>query len=116
LSAWGRLVVEVGASGAAPSLEQVIGGLVEWMGNELMDGWLHLPIPVFETASGLAEELFQVSQAYLAAVRAAGGVLPDAERAVHEARIRGVLERVDGLEAGAAAEDRAQGLGAGETA
>jgi hypothetical protein len=63
------------------------------MGNELLDGWLHLPIPVFERVSQLAEEVFQASQAYLDAVRS-GGILAEPVRSGHEGTIRAILDRV----------------------
>ncbi len=93
LEEWGRLVLDVAPGGDAAALEQVIGGLVDWMGNELLDGWLHLPIPLFEAVSEVAEKLFQASQTYLAAVRS-GGPLPAADRAPYERAIRTVLEGV----------------------
>ncbi len=96
LEDWGRLVLEVAPGGDAAALEQVIGGLVDWMGNELLDGWLHLPIPLFEVVSGEAEELFQASQGYLAAVRS-GGPLPAAVRARHERAIQAVFAQVAAL-------------------
>jgi hypothetical protein len=105
LSEWGRLILQCGARGDASVLEQVIGGLVDWMGNELLDGWLHLPIPTFEAVSGLAEELFQASQELLAAVRAGGGPATDPATAP-VGRIEAVLDRVKAL---AAAEDPREG-------
>jgi hypothetical protein len=107
----------------APAFEQVVGGLVEWMGNELLEGWLHLPIPVFEAVSGLAEELFRAAQGYHAAMRAAGAPLPAAERVGHEQALRDVLTRLQALEkqgSGAGgrgwgqAHERDQGLGTGD--
>ena len=81
----------------APAAEQVLGGLVDWMGNDLLDGWLHLPIPLFEEVSDLAEDLFRACGAYLAWARQAPA--PDLEggRRPHEEKIQRVLERVQAL-------------------
>jgi hypothetical protein len=99
LGDWGRLVLEVAPRGDAAALEQIIGGLVDWMGNELLDGWLHLPIPVFERVSQAAEEVFQASRSYLEGVRAEG-VLPEPDRAAYESVIRAILERISLLKTG----------------
>ncbi len=107
LSRWGRLMLDAARRVDAPAFEQVVGGLVEWMGNELLDGWLHLPIPVFEAMSGLSEELFRAGQGYHAALRAAGPALPEPERAAHEQAIQDVLARVEALE------KRGSGIGGG---
>ncbi|MFB3816406.1 MAG: hypothetical protein ACE147_01970 [Candidatus Methylomirabilales bacterium] len=97
LRRWGRLMVDAGRTVDAPAFEQVVGGLVEWTGNELLDGWLHLPIPLFEAVSELAEELFRAGQSYHAAMRACG-TLPAADRAAHEQAILEVLTGVEALE------------------
>jgi hypothetical protein len=97
LQRWGGLMLDATGRVDAPAFEQVVGGLVEWMGNELLDGWLHLPIPVFEAVSGLAEELFRAGQGYHAALRAVGHALPAGERAAHERVIQDVLARVEAL-------------------
>jgi hypothetical protein len=97
LERWGILFIDVAAAKGAPAAEQVLGGLVAWMGNGLIDGWLHLPIPLFERISDLAEELFQTCQMYLERLKADAPDLPGGERASHEARIREVLGRVRAL-------------------
>ena len=94
LDRWGTLFLEVARSKEANAAEQVLGGLVEWMGSDLLDGWLRLPIPLFEKVSGLSEELLQACQAYLAWLRQAPrAVLPE-DRGTREAAIRAVLDRV----------------------
>lgn len=97
LDRWGTLFLEVARTKEAITAEQVLGGLVEWMGSDLLDGWLRLPIPLFEEVSGLSEELLQACQAYLAWLRQAPRPVPDEGRGMHEAVIRSVLDRVRAL-------------------
>ena len=97
LERWGVLFIDVAAAKGAPAAEQVLGGLVDWMGNGLIDGWLHLPIPLFERVSDLAEELFETCRTYLGWLKADAHDLPSGARDLHEARIREVLVRVRAL-------------------
>jgi hypothetical protein len=99
LDRWGTLFLEVARTREAIAAEQVLGGLVEWMGSDLLDGWLRLPIPLFEELSGLSEELFQACQAYLAWLRQSPRPVSDESRSSHEAVIRSVLDRVRALAA-----------------
>ncbi|MEK6717914.1 MAG: hypothetical protein AABZ16_10540, partial [candidate division NC10 bacterium] len=48
LDRWGSLFLEIARTKEIPAVEQILGGLVEWMGSDLLDGWLRLPIPLFE--------------------------------------------------------------------
>jgi hypothetical protein len=98
LDRWGALFLEVAQRKEAPAVEQVLGGLVEWMGSDLLDGWLRLPISLFEGVSGLSEELFQACQAYLAWLRQAPRPVPAEGPRTHEQLIRSVLDRVHALE------------------
>ena len=100
LDRWGRLFLEVARAKDAPAVEQILGGLVEWMGSDLLDGWLRLPIPLFEEVSGLSEELFRACEGYLAWIRQAPRAVPDEGRRQHEELIRSVLERVHALAPG----------------
>ena len=97
LERWGILFLEVAQTKAPSVVEQVLGGLVEWMGSDLLDGWLRLPIPLFEEVSDLSEELLQACQAYLAWLRRAPRPTPDGGRRTHEEMIRSVLDRVQAL-------------------
>lgn len=94
LDRWGSLFLEVTRSRGANAAEQVLGGLVEWMGNDLLDGWLRLPIPLFEQVSGLSEELLEACQAYLAWLRQTPQAVPPEGRGMRETAIRAVLDRV----------------------
>ena len=94
LERWGTLFLQVARTREVTAAEQVLGGLVEWMGSDLLEGWLRLPIPLFEEVSGLSEELFQACQAYLAWSRQAPHPVPVEVRSKHEESIRSVLERV----------------------
>ena len=99
LDRWGALFIEVAQTKGASAVEQVLGGLVEWMGSDLLDGWLRLPIPLFEEMSGLSEELLQACQAYLVWLRQAPQPVPADGRRTHEDSIRSVLDRVHALAA-----------------
>lgn len=97
LDRWGALFLEVARTKEVPAVEQILGGLVEWMGSDLLDGWLRLPIPIFEQVSGLSEELFLACEAYLAWIRQAAGPISAEGRRPHEELIRNVLDRVHAL-------------------
>ena len=94
LERWGSLFLEVARTREATAAEQVLGGLVEWMGSDLLDGWLRLPIPLFEEVSGLSEELFHACRAYLAWSRQSPCPAPEQDRGKHAEPIRCVLDRV----------------------
>ena len=101
LDRWGSLFLEIARTKEIPAVEQILGGLVEWMGSDLLDGWLRLPIPLFEEVSDLSEELFRACQAYLAWIRQAARPVPAEGRRPHEELIRKVLDRVHALTEGA---------------
>jgi hypothetical protein len=94
LERWGTLFLDVARTRGAIAAEQIMGGLVEWMGSDLLDGWLRLPIPIFEEVSGLSEELLQACQAHLAWLRQSPRPVPAEARCPHEDLIRSVLDRV----------------------
>ena len=100
LDRWGTLFIQIAQQREAPAVEQVLGGLVGWMGSDLLDGWLHLPIPLFEELSDLSEELFQACGAYLAWLRQAPRPIPGEDRRILEEAIRKVLDRAHALAAG----------------
>ena len=97
LDRWGCLFLEVARTKDASAIDRVLGGLVEWMGSDLVDGWVRLPIPVFEQVSELAEELFRACAAYLGWVKRAPRAIAVEERKPHEDRIRSTLVRVRDL-------------------
>ena len=94
LQEWGTLFLEVAQTKEIPAVEQVLGGLVAWMGNDLVDGWLYLPIPLFEKLNGLSEDLFRACQSYLDWIRNAPCPVVAEGRTPHEELIKSVLERV----------------------
>ena len=98
LDRWGALFIEVARTRDLPTVEQILGGLVEWMGSDLVDGWLYLPIPMFETLSERSEELFQACRAYLGQLRSGPAPLREEERRTREAAIGAVLDRVRAFE------------------
>jgi len=97
LDRWGTLFIQVAQRKEAAAAEQVLGGLVEWMGSDLLDGWLHLPIPLFEKLSDLSEELFRACEAYLAWLRQAPPPILGEARQIREEAIRKVLDRIHAL-------------------
>ena len=97
LERWGTLFIEVAAAKDAAAADQVLGGLVDWMGNGLIDGWLRLPIPLFERISDLTEELFRACQGYLGRLSAVPPPLSAVDRTLHEGAIREILSRVRAL-------------------
>ena len=97
LDRWGSLFIQTAQQKEAPAVEQVLGGLVGWMGSDLLDGWLHLPIPLFEELSDLSEELFQACGSYLAWLRQAPRPIPGEDRRIREEAIRNVLDRAHAL-------------------
>ncbi|MEI8190559.1 MAG: hypothetical protein WCI75_12680 [candidate division NC10 bacterium] len=97
LERWGDLFVRIAREGNVEAAEQILGGLVDWMGNGLIDGWLYLPIPLFEQISDLAEELFLTCQGYLGRLSAVPPPLSVAERARHEDAVREILSRARAL-------------------
>jgi hypothetical protein len=114
LERWGGLFIEVARTRELPTVEQVLGGLVEWMGNDLVDGWLRLPIPVFDVLSEQSEALFQACSAYLGELRGAPLPLSAEARRVREAAIGAVLDRIRTVGAMAARDLRTEGTdGAG---
>jgi hypothetical protein len=94
LERWGVLFLDA-AHRDRLAAEQVIGGLVEWMGNGLVEGLLHLPIPIFEELSTLAEDLFDASRAYLGVLASAPNGSGD--RLPNGATIQAILERARAL-------------------
>jgi hypothetical protein len=94
LQEWGTLFLEVAQTKEIPAVEQVLGGLVAWMGNDLVDGWLYLPLPLFEKLSGLSEDLFRACQSYLDWIRNAPCPVVAEGRTPQEELIKSVLERV----------------------
>jgi hypothetical protein len=97
LERWGELFLRMADADRVPAAEQVLGGLVDWMGNGLLDGWLHLPIPRFEGISDLAEELFRACQAYLVRLQQATPACPVAERLAHAVAVRTIVARAQAL-------------------
>jgi hypothetical protein len=97
LDRWGTLFVQVAQKKDPAAVEQILGGLVEWMGSDLLDGWLHLPIPVFEKLSDLSEELFRACEGYLTWLRQAPRPIFEEERRIREEAIRRVQDRVHAL-------------------
>jgi hypothetical protein len=97
LDRWGTLFIQTARQKEPPAVEQVLGGLVGWMGSDLLDGWLHLPIPLFEELSDLSEELFRACGAYLAWLKQAPRPIPGEDRRIREEAIRKVLDRAHAL-------------------
>jgi hypothetical protein len=106
LERWGGLFLEVARTRDYPAIEQVLGGLVEWMGNDLIDGWLYLPLLTFDTLNEHSEALFQACRAYLGKLRGGPVPLPVEEGRTREEAIGAVLDRIRGLAASGAGEQQ----------
>lgn len=97
LERWGELFLRLAAEDKPAAAEQVLGGLVDWMGNGLMDGWLHLPLPLFEKVSDLAEELLQAFQEHLAWLRGTAAPRAADGHSRRDDAIRDILARARAL-------------------
>jgi len=63
---WGERFLRVRASCGAEAAGQVLGGIAEWLGTDLVDGMPLLPLERWLLLDGLAEELLQGCKACLA--------------------------------------------------
>lgn len=96
---WGTVFLRLAGEGRPDAAEQAMGGLVDWMGNGLIDGWLHLPVATFEQVSDLAEELLHAFQDYLAWLRAGAMAHPADGAGRRDDLVREILARAHALTA-----------------
>lgn len=63
---WAERFLRAEAAGGKEAAGQVLGGIAEWLGSDLVDGMPVMPLERWQLLDGLAEELLQVCRAYLA--------------------------------------------------
>jgi len=78
---WGERFLRVKASCGAEAAGQVLGGIAEWLGTDLVDGMPVLPMERWLLLDGLAEELLQWCKACVA------------EESGAEERLRGIIDQ-----------------------
>ncbi len=78
---WGERFLRVRAAYGEEAAGQVLGGITEWLGGDLVDGMPVMPMEDWTLLDELAEELLQACKACL-------GEGPDAER-----RLRDSIDR-----------------------
>jgi hypothetical protein len=81
---WGERFLRVEAAGGRESAEQILGGIAEWLGSDLVDGMPVMPLEQWEALDVLSEELLQGCKACIAGERAAGQTLRDIIRRARE--------------------------------
>jgi hypothetical protein len=83
---WGERVLRVRDSCGAEAAGQVLGGIAEWLGTDLVDGMPVMPMERWLLLDGLAEELLQACRACAAEERGA------------DERLYGIINRARELE------------------
>jgi hypothetical protein len=81
---WGERFLRVEAAGGRESAEQLLGGIAEWLGSDLVDGMPVMPLERWERLDALSEELLQGCKACIAAEPGAGQQLRDIIRRARE--------------------------------
>ncbi len=87
LEAWAGRFLAAARAAEAGRAEEVVAGLVDWLGHDLVDALRRMDLVTWEALSDLAEELFQrlrEARAGLGVSEAGGGGLdlPAAEAAI----------------------------------
>jgi hypothetical protein len=81
---WGERFLRVEAAGGRESAEQLVGGMAEWLGSDLVDGMPVMPLERWEALDALAEELLQECKAHIAEEQADGQALSEIIRRARE--------------------------------
>lgn len=81
---WGERFLRVEAAGGRESAEQLLGGIAEWLGSDLVDGMPVMPLERWELLDALAEELLQGCKACIAGAPGAGQQLREIIRRARE--------------------------------
>jgi len=84
---WGERFLRAEAAGGKEASEQLLGGIAEWLGSDLVDGMPVMPLERWETLDALAEELLQGCKARIAGEQAAGQTLSGIIRRAREMAI-----------------------------
>ena len=78
---WGERFLRVRTSCGGEAAAQLLGGIAEWLGTDLVDGMPVLPMERWLLLDGLAEELLQACKACVAGESGA------------ERRLHGIIEQ-----------------------
>ncbi|RQW87841.1 MAG: hypothetical protein EHM79_07035 [Geobacter sp.] len=81
---WAERFLRAEAAGGREAAGQVLGGIAEWLGSDLVDGMPVMPLERWEVLDGLAEELLQGCKAHIAEEKADGQVLSEIIRRARE--------------------------------
>ncbi len=81
---WGERFLRAEAAGGMEAAEQLLGGIAEWLGSDLVDGMPVMPLERWEILDALAEELLQGCKARIAGEQAAGQTLSNIIRRARE--------------------------------
>ena len=60
---WGERFLRVRTSCGSEAAAQLLGGIAEWLGTDLVDGMPVMPMDRWQLLDGLAEELLQACKA-----------------------------------------------------
>lgn len=81
---WAERFLRAEAAGGKEAAGQVLGGIAEWLGSDLVDGMPVMPLEEWLILDGLAEELLQGCKAHIAEEKADGQVLSEIIRRARE--------------------------------
>ena len=81
---WAERFLRAEAAGGREAAEQVLGGIAEWLGSDLVDGMPVMPLERWLVLDALAEELLQGCKARIAGEQADGQTLSKIIRRARE--------------------------------
>ena len=81
---WAERFLRAEAAGGKEAAGQVLGGIAEWLGSDLVDGMPVMPLERWEVLDTLAEELLQGCKAHIAGEKADGQDLSEIIRRARE--------------------------------
>jgi len=81
---WAERFLRAEAAGGKEAAGQVLGGIAEWLGSDLVDGMPVMPLERWEVLDTLAEELLQGCKAHIAEEQADGQALSEIIRRARE--------------------------------
>lgn len=81
---WAERFLRAEAAGGKEAAAQVLGGIAEWLGSDLVDGMPVMPLERWMVLDTLAEELLQGCKACIAEEQADGQTLKDIIRRARE--------------------------------
>ena len=100
LESWAGRFLEAARAGDPLQAEEAVGGLVEWLGHDLVDAFLFMDVPTWEALSELAEELLQALRGVQAGILGWSGAGARSGVPVAEAAINGILRRARAIRDG----------------